>query len=97
MTDSIIPTGSVDEAKAFIADLRRQIDERRHECHEKIQRIRDRARADEDYELERAHLEILPLRKQMEAMTLTLVEYESLKAPAPMIVEKSALPGGDCP
>ncbi len=87
MTDSIIPTGDLTSAKEFIADLRRQIEERRIACHEKIQRIRQRAEADENYELEREYFDIEPLRRQMEAMILTIADYESLKAPAPVLVD----------
>jgi polyhydroxyalkanoate synthesis regulator phasin len=68
MPDSIIPTGDVEEAKAFIANLRFQIEGRTAELHEAILRIRDRAKQDERAAVERAHAEIEPLRRQMEAM-----------------------------
>lgn len=82
MTDSIIPTGHLAEARKFIADLRYRIEERRQEMHEKIQRLEQRARADRESEQERAYFEIEPLRRQMEAMIQAVADYESLKAPA---------------
>lgn len=95
MADSIIPTGDLESAREFIANLRQKIEERGRACHEKIQRIRQRARADEDYEQERTYIETEPLRKQMEAMIQRVVTYESLKAPAPMIVPANGQQAGE--
>jgi hypothetical protein len=86
MTDSIIPTDDLASARDFIASLRRLIDDRRQEYHEKIQYIRQRAQADERYEEERFYFETEPLRKQMETMILRVADYESLRMPPPTII-----------
>ena len=86
MADSIIPTGDIAEVQEFIANLRRQIEERREARYEKIQRIRQRAEADEIHEIEREYFDIEPLRRQMEAMILTVAAWEALKAPDPVIM-----------
>ena len=83
--EQLIPTGNVDEAKQFIAEMQCRIQDRTAELRETIQRIRDRAKHDERYEAERAYAEIEPLRRQMEAMILSVVDIASLEMPAPTI------------
>ena len=79
MTDTIIPTDDLSDARNFIAQVRREIDKRRQACYEKVRRIRQQARVDEDNEHERLYFETEPLRKQMEAMIQTLTTYEASK------------------
>lgn len=86
MTDTIIPTGDLSEAREFIARLRREIEERQQAYHEKVQRIRQRAKADEYYEQERFYLETEQLRRQMEALIQNVADYESIQKPSPTIV-----------
>ena len=86
MTDSIVLTGDLDASKEFIAEMRRLIEEHRHDLYERIQRIRQRAMADEIAAKDRAHAEIEPLRRQMEAVIRAVAEYESLKASMPVII-----------
>ena len=87
MTDSIIPTGDLASSIEFIANLRRQINERRQECYEKIERIRQRAEADERYEADRLYFDTEPLRRQMESMIKCVADYESLKHPAAVFIQ----------
>ena len=86
MSDSIIPTGDVDEARRFIADMKFQIDERMAELHDKVQRIRERAKHDERYEIDHAYAEIEPIRRQMEAMIKSVAEIADLQMPPPTII-----------
>lgn len=81
MADSIIPTSDAESSREFIAKLRQQIQERHRVCHERIQRIRQRARADEDHELELDYFETELLCRQMEAMIQCVATYESLQMP----------------
>jgi hypothetical protein len=77
-----------DSTKAFIRDLKVQIDDRMQELCDKITRIRDDAKCYERDAVERAYAEIEPMRRQMEAMILTLADYESLRAPPPILIEQ---------
>lgn len=86
MTDTIIPTGDLGSSREFIATLRREIEERRQEFHEKIRRIRQRAETDERHEADRLYFETEPLRLQMEAMILAVAQYEGLKNPAAVMI-----------
>ena len=86
MSDSIIPTGDVEEARRFIADMKSQIDERMAELHDKVQRIRERAKHDERYEVDQAYAEIEPLRRQMEAMIQSVATVAALQMPPPIII-----------
>ena len=74
--------------KEAVAELRLKIEERMRECGEKVQRIRQRAEADERQENNRAYLEIEPLRRQMKAMILSVAQYERLQMPPPMIMRR---------
>ena len=81
-----VQLGDLSNVKDAIADLRRQIEERTYQLREKIERIRRLAEADERYEAERAYFETEPLRRQMEAMILSMANYESLQMPPRTIV-----------
>ena len=69
------------DVKEAIRRLQFQIEERADELRQKIDRIRQRAEADERYEANRAYDEVEPLRRQMEAMILSVAKYEALQMP----------------
>lgn len=74
------------EFKANILALKIQIEDSREALHDKIERIRDNARSYERDAIDRHYAETEPMRRQMEAMILACADYESLKAPPPVIV-----------
>lgn len=85
MPESLIPTGDVD-ARRFIADMKYQIDERMAEMCDKVRQIRERAKHDERYEIDRAYAEIEPIRRQMEAMIQSVAGVAALQMPPPTII-----------
>ena len=72
---------NTEPTKALILDRKVRIDDRMQELHEKIERIRYDAKHYERDAVDRAYAEIEPMRRQMEAMILTLADYESLRMP----------------
>jgi hypothetical protein len=86
MPDSVIPTDDLAAAKENIDRLRLEIEDRMAKYHGKVERIRDDAKRRELEEGYRAHAEVEPLRRQMEVLILAVARYESLKAPAPVII-----------
>ena len=76
-----------DLTKAFIRDLKVQIDDRMQKLCDKITRIRDNTKNYERDAVEQAYAEIEPMRRQMEAMIKAAADYESLKAPLPVLLD----------
>jgi hypothetical protein len=75
--------------KEEITRLKWEIDEKMRDLHDKVMRIRDDAKHYERDAYDRAYADIEPMRRQMEAMILSVADYESLRAPAPFVlVEK---------
>lgn len=83
--DSLLTLGTIESTKAAISRLLCEIEERMAELGDQVRRIRDRAKQDEQVAVERAHYEVEPLRRQMEALVLNAAQYESLQDPAAVL------------
>jgi hypothetical protein len=66
------------EIKEQIANLNRQIADSRLKLHARLEQIRGTSRSLERDALDYHYAEIVPLQRQIDAMTLACTDYESL-------------------